>query len=127
MATELWTIQLGSWRKAKAQGIEVIDITVRTGNKVFAPTWEMVESIKTATPENKSRVEENYCEQYRLLMRQSWINNRAEWLALLNKPKIALACYCKAGDFCHRVLLVEYLLTVAARFDIKVNFKGELQ
>ena len=126
MAVEVWTIQMGQWRKAKALGIELVDITVKSGLKAFAPTWEMVESVKTCTPENKASVESEYVVNYRLAMQHSWLENREEWVALLGKPKIALACYCKAGDFCHRTLLVGYLKAVAEALGVEFNYMGEL-
>lgn len=123
---ELWTIQLAQWRKAKALGIELIDITVRSGTPVFAPSWEMVRKVKGANDGNKE-AEAIYTKEYLELMRKSWRTNRSEWLSLLSKPKVAIACFCSDGTFCHRYLLVEYLRLAAVKLDIEFTYMGELK
>jgi len=67
-----------------------------------------------------------YTEVYHELMRQSFLKNKDEWLALLSKDKIAIACYCKAGKFCHRHLLVEYLIAVCKAYKIPYTLGGEV-
>lgn len=117
---------MAQWRKAKELGIELIDTTVKSGNSIFAPTWEMVMDIKNATPEGRVAAEELYTRRYRIAMQNCWKQHSGQWLQLLAKERIAIACYCKPGVFCHRHLLIEYLQKVAERKGIPFTYKGEL-
>ena len=123
---EVWTIQMSKWRKAKALDIELVDITVKSGSIVFAPTWDLVRLVKQQGSD-LAEAEALYTEQYLKLMRTSWSKNRVHWEELLGKSKIALACYCGAGEFCHRKLLVGYLTKAAEVLGIKFVYKGELE
>lgn len=112
---------MAQWRRCKALGVELIDTTVKSGDPVFAPLWDMVRAVKAG-----EITEVDYTEQYHSLMRASWKKNRAQWEALLSKDKIAIACYCKAGAFCHRHLLVEYLEAVCKYLNIEYTLGGEI-
>lgn len=118
---EIYTIQMGKWRVAKTLSIELIDITVKSGNPIFAPSWDMVKAYKDG-----QMSEETYTTLYNEMMRKSYRYNRGEWVALLNKPKLALACYCKAGDFCHRHLLADMLRRLHEAAGHSVSVVGEL-
>lgn len=102
----IYTIQLS---KAKQLGIEnILDITVKSGNKLFAPAWGMVNDVKSGiiTPEQ-------YTKMYYTMMRLSYKNNITEWDTILNKGNnipIILGCYCKPYTFCHRYLLKDILI-----------------
>lgn len=106
---------------AKGKGIPLIDTTVRSGEKAFAPTWEMVKGIKEHTLS-----EEEYTKQYIFLMRKSMVDNRDKWLALLEKPEFAIACYCGPNDFCHRFVLKDILLKLAKQKNIEIEYCGEI-
>jgi len=97
-------------------GYNVIDITVKSGIRMFAPTWDMVMGHKDG---NMSEAE--YTSIYHNMMKRSYVNNKASWEALLltlsTKP-IALACFCRPDNFCHRNLLKGYLLKVAKKMEI---------
>jgi uncharacterized protein YeaO (DUF488 family) len=117
----IYTAQIAQWRRCKAQGIELIDTTVKSGSPIFAPTWEIVMGVKSGEIS-----EARYTEVYHQLMRRSFVEHKDEWLALLSKEKIAIACYCKAGAFCHRHLLVEYLIAACRYFKIEYTLGGEV-
>lgn len=117
---------MSKWRKAKALDIELVDITVKSGSAVFAPTWDLVRLVKQQGGD-LAEAEALYTEQYLKLMRTSWSKNRVHWEELLGKSKIALACYCGADDFCHRKLLVEYLSKAAEVLNIRLIHRGELK
>lgn len=103
---KIYTFQLGKWRKVKALGgVRIIDTTVRSGYKPLAPTWEMVQGVKAGLLS-----EESYTQQYYEILEYSRKTYPRFWAALFEQPAIALGCYCKAGDFCHRHLLKDYLL-----------------
>lgn len=123
---EVWTIQMAQWRKAKELGIELIDTTVKSGNSVFAPTWEMVMDIKNATPEGREEAEQLYTRRYHIAMQNCFQQHASKWFELLSKEKIAIACYCKPGVFCHRHLLIKYIEKVAQQKGIPFTYKGEL-
>lgn len=117
----LYTIQVPRWRRAKALGIEFVDTTVKSGLSWLAPSWDIVMGVKSGkiTPEE-------YTVQYTELMRKSYRENKALWLELCRKDTIAIACYCPAGNFCHRYLLVEFIKAICKAENIPFEFKGEL-
>lgn len=117
---EIWTIQMAQWRALEGTGIVLIDTTVKSGLKAFAPAWDMVLGHKDGSMSN-----ERYTELYQGLMRSSWREQPQAWLDLLAKPKIALACYCKPGNFCHRHILASYLLAAGQAMGKTVVLRGE--
>jgi len=118
----IYTAQIAKWRKCKELGIPLIDTTVKSGIKIFAPSWDIVSRVKAGTLS-----EAGYTEQYLAMMRVSFGSNKEEWLALLrDNEAIAIACYCTAGKFCHRYLLVEYLVKVCEHFGIEYELCGEI-
>lgn len=94
----VWTAQY------QYKGPDRLDITVKTGIKAFAPTWKMVMKSKQG-----ELSEEEHTEQYMALLRKSWKENRAEWENLLGMAEVTLVCFCRPGEFCHRVLLAKLL------------------
>ena len=117
----IFTVQIAQWRKCKELGIELINTTVKDGLPEFAPTWSIVMDVKSGAISEAA-----YTAAYHQLMRQSFVQHKDKWLALLSKDKIAIACYCKAGKFCHRHLLVEYLIAVCKSYDIPYALGGEV-
>jgi len=83
------------------KGNDRYDISVRTGDLDFAPTWEMVMGIK-----NHTMSEKEYTKYYLGILKIS--NRRAhnKWVDILNRDEITFVCYCKKGSkFCHRYIL----------------------
>ena len=102
----IYTVQIS---KAKQLGIEnILDVTIKSGNKLFSPTWDMVNGVKS----NKITPKE-YTKLYYQMMRISYKEHQTEWDELFNHhrnlPRI-LGCYCKYNTFCHRYLLKDILL-----------------
>jgi uncharacterized protein YeaO (DUF488 family) len=93
-----------------------LDITVKSGKKLFAPSWDLVNGFK-----NKDITQHEYNKNYTLMMRHSYKNNMDKWNKLLAQDKVVLQCYCKADQFCHRFILAEILEILGA------NYKGELR
>lgn len=119
---DLFTIQVGRFRLARVHKIEFVDTTVKSGLKIFAPTWEMVLGHKDG-----SWSDERYTKEYRRRMIQSWIDHREEWEKILRSEEpIALACYCKPGDFCHRLLLKDIFKELCEKLEIPYRYYGEL-
>ena len=92
-----------------------LDITVKSGDKTFAPTWDIVGKVKKGLMS-----EEEYTKEYYRLMRNSYKNNRSEWDKLLKQDEVVLVCFCKKGSFCHRYLLADMLIKLGA------EYKGEI-
>lgn len=118
---ELWTIQMGKWRKAKAQEIEIFDITLKSGNRFFAPSPDLFTRTRAGLVSP-----EQYVEQFHALMRERWRDYPQGWDSLFQHDRVALACYCPNGAVCHRYLIKDYALKVALRRGIDVTYLGEI-
>lgn len=88
-----------------SKDIPVYDVTVKSGLLYFAPQWSYLMDYKEGIINWNQ-----YTEAYTSDMRQRISNDNREWLSLLKVPKLALACYCRPGDHCHRHLLKEMML-----------------
>ena len=106
---------------AKARFIpDALDITVKSGDPCFAPTWSMVMGYKDG-----SLTEADYTEAYTRLMRQSLKDNPDRWLQVAQSRTVTFLCYCKAGTFCHRYILVDLMTKYAESIGIDVFYAGE--
>lgn len=119
---ELYTVQLAKWRSAKKLDISVIDITVKSGDKAFSPTWNLLARFKAG-----AITEQQYRTEFIELMRLSYSKNENKWLDLANGKTIAIACYCPAGSFCHRHILVELFSMVCEKHAITFKYSGEIE
>ncbi|QST02112.1 hypothetical protein IMZ31_21925 (plasmid) [Pontibacillus sp. ALD_SL1] len=99
------------------RGPNRLDTTVKSGDKTFAPSWEMVMGIKNGTLS-----EEGYTDQYVERMRNSYRQNKSRWEEVLNMGEVVLVCYCNKDKFCHRKLLARLL---AKGFD-EAEYVGEV-
>jgi len=89
-----------------------LDITV-AAQTPFSPTWKMVGDYKAFGKKAK------YTFYYHQRMQRSYRDNFKYWKDVLDKSTksdIVLVCYCKAGEFCHRLLLAEYLQKCGAQY-----------
>lgn len=97
MSTNIYTTRIG--RK------DAIDVTAKSAEgeaKFFAPSWDLVMGFKSgslSTHEYTVR----YHKQLDSIPRDVYDR------LFLDKKEVRLACYCRAGYFCHRVLLAKYL------------------
>lgn len=103
---KVWTGRVGAHR-----GSDGLDITVKSGDKVFAPTWSMVMDYKAC-----KITDAQYTDAYLAMMRQSYFECRGRWDELLAMDEVTLLCYCKAGLFCHRTLLAGILVKLGATY-----------
>ncbi|MCL6559472.1 MAG: hypothetical protein K6U74_11870 [Firmicutes bacterium] len=101
------------------RGEDRLDITVKSGDKTFAPTWDMVMAYKSG-----KITQEEYTEMYYALMRRSYQNNRRRWEEVLAMDKVVLVCFCRAGDFCHRLLLAGILEKLGAEYCGEINLSN---
>lgn len=95
-----------------------MDITIKSGNKAFAPTWDMVMGHK-----NKLITDEQYTIQYMHMLEESYKRNKPEWDKLLAMESVTFVCYCPKSNFCHRHLLAKYL---KHKFPDMVLLNGEI-
>ncbi len=117
----IWTIQMGQWRIAKERGIAMLNITAMNGIKAFAPDFNDVMAYKKGL-----MTEEKYLEIYQARMDASRINNPEVWKKLSEFPDVAVACYCRAGAFCHRHPFTKMMTEYLTKFNYNVVLKGEL-
>lgn len=103
---KIYTISIPN---ARIMGIDkspgYLDITIGSGDKVFAPTWNMVHGIKDHTI-----TEELYTHMYKHMMYESIKLYPNRWVEISNMDVVYLACYCRPGSFCHRYLLASILV-----------------
>lgn len=112
----IYTFQLGKLENLLFTDIPHYDTTVKSGMWQLAPSWEMVMDIKS-----KRITPEQYEAQYMSMLewRYSTFPEFFDWL--ISHEQIAFGCYCVAGVFCHRHLIVKFLSQIT-----KVNYSGEL-
>ena len=105
---KMWTAQY------RYKGLDRIDITVKSALypwDVFAPTWEMVMTYK------RSGNKEIYIEQYKAIIDKAFELHQQQLSVLLESDRtITLVCFCKPGDFCHRVLLAKHFESLGATY-----------
>ncbi|SDL27923.1 DUF488 family protein [Halarsenatibacter silvermanii] len=94
---------------------KTLDVTVKSGEETFAPTWAMV--MKTKKGEMSWA---EYKKKYYEKMRESYRQNRERWQDLLEQEEIVLLCYCSSPESCHRRLLADMLVEAGA------EYRGEL-
>ncbi|AFI55368.1 hypothetical protein TSMG0085 [Halocynthia phage JM-2012] len=114
----LYTCQIAKWRKAE----NFLDTTVKSGDKLFAPTWNLLGLYRTGQIND-----EEYKTQFIELMRTSFTNNKDHWLKILNQEVLTIGCYCTPGKFCHRLILVELFKSVCLKYNINFEYLGELE
>lgn len=121
LGMEIYTIQMGKWRRAKELGIEFIDTTWRNGNPAFSPTKEIVHGIKYS-----GLTQEEYTRRYMEILDLKIDEHREEWKRVVHLDRVVVACMCRAGVFCHRHLLKGRLMNYARAMGLPVVDMGEL-
>lgn len=100
---EIYTFQLANWRKVKELGILYMDTTIKSGDWMLAPTWTLLSAYKY-----NDLSEEDYATSYNILLEERLIKYPEYFDELFNLEALAVGCYCRAGKFCHRHLLVNF-------------------
>lgn len=119
---DLYTIAIPQWRKAKERGIELFDITVKSGYKPFAPYDDVLWAYKRGEVSD-----EEYTQLYLEKLRKRFIEAPEDFQQFLEKSgPVAVACYCRAGKFCHRHLFVGFIQEVADDNGYTVRYAGEI-
>ncbi len=115
MELHLYTAQIGKYK-----GEDAYDVTVKSGDINFAPTWNIVQAWKAGEISW-----DTYSQRYRELMLQSYKRNQKAWHDILEKGVLTLLCYCRADDHCHRYLLADFLIKLGEKVGVNVINEGE--
>jgi len=98
-------------------GADRLDVTMKTNNslgKALNPgSWDLVMGYK-----NGKISEEQYIEKYIKRLNEA---HPIVWDELGKYSRVTLVCFCRPGDFCHRVLLAKYL-----EEKLGANYRGEI-
>lgn len=114
---------MGRLRNVQYGDAQIINITVKNGVKMFAPTWDMVTDYKKGII-----TEERYTELYYSLMRQRFKENREYFESFIrDKEKVVITCFCDPDGFCHRFILVKILSAIANSIGEEFVYLGELR
>ena len=113
-------LSLYTSRIGKYNGLDAVDVTVKSGDKRFAPLWEDLMRFK-----NGEINWEEYQHIYKDRMRASYRKNRTAWEELLTRHEATLLCYCPLPEHCHRLILVEILKALGENGGTQVKYLGE--
>lgn len=92
-------------------GNDRLDVTRETGDRAFAPSWDIIMAAK------RQHIDwPQYVELYTQEMRASYRGNRPTWDLLLGAPRVVLLCACPDPATCHRMVLGRILAKLGARF-----------
>lgn len=94
----IWTIHLPHWRLLLPE-VKLLDITYKSGHRAFSPHGHDLGQFKRG-----EMSEDEYTQRYLEKMHDSRREHRQAWDGLSVGNYKALACYCKAGEYCHRRL-----------------------
>ena len=112
---------MSNWRIAKDNGIPMLDITVKSGLQAFAPTWENLRLYKSGLMS-----QQEYTRRYYDKVLAPCSQMSEDWRVLCENKEFALACYCRAGEYCHRHLFAVLAVTYLQNQGHQVQFMGEL-
>jgi hypothetical protein len=118
----IYTAQMAMYHKAKVDKIKFVDATAKSGMVQFAPDMKNVMAYK-----NGEMSEEDYTKAYISRMEFSQKKAPKVWNRVKDYDQLIFACYCEAGAFCHRHILVRMIKTYLERNfdDVEVILCGE--
>lgn len=115
---KLYTYQLALWRYINQINLPHVDTTVKSGDPMLAPPWAIVLNHK-----NNVATDKDYIDVYLPIMEQRYVANKAYFDKLVSGEHLALGCYCKPGNFCHRYLLIHFLISKYPN----ITYQGEIR
>ena len=119
------TAQMGKRFKLAKENRAITDITVKSGDKRFAPDWDFLMEYKNS-PQSRED-EAAYTKKYKLKLKELHQKHPEAFVELLNTPDLILTCYCTPGKFCHRHILKEILFKLGERLGYRVIDGGEIE
>lgn len=117
---EVFTNRIADRHKWKDTDVLFYDITLKSGDLVFAPTPELLWPYKQGIINDQE-----YVDVFNRLTRTRFRKDPDPWYWLINQRRICLACYCTHGKFCHRHLVKGMLHKLCAREGIIFIDGGE--
>lgn len=102
---EVYTYQLSRVHKVKDFGIPYLNTSIKSGDWMLAPTWELLSAYKY-----HGLSDEEYTIEYNKLLESRLLEYPEYFQDLFNIEILAVGCYCTPGKFCHRHLLVKFIL-----------------
>lgn len=118
---QLFTIQLAKWRLLEHTDVELINVTLATGERWMAPSPYLLASYK-----GKRCTQAEYQAEFLRLCRERWHADRKPWLRVARKHRVAFACYCPKDCFCHRLELIPVYEGICHKHDIPFEYCGEV-
>jgi hypothetical protein len=118
----IYTYQISPKFKGLHGDILLVDTTVKSGVKAFAPTWPMVMAHKAGIYSDLT-----YEVLYRRRMRLSQELVPKAWDKLMALQDVAIGCYCTPGKFCHRHILVKIVGELGIEMGLEIKECGELK
>ncbi len=119
---QCYTYQIGKIESIEGvEDITIINASVKSGHRWLAPTWGLLMAYK-----RKEITEEEYTQKFQELMRYRYRRYRNLFEAMAKREHVAFGCYCKAGEFCHRHLLIGMFERICNNYDIPFHYNGEL-
>ncbi|MFA5053196.1 MAG: DUF488 family protein [Parcubacteria group bacterium] len=91
-------------------GGDRLDVSLKTGDRVFAPSRDMAREAKAGLLDW-----DGYVKAYLQHMRLSYKSNRPIWDLVLASPRVVLCCYCADPLRCHRSILAGIFVKLGAR------------
>jgi hypothetical protein len=122
-AVLVWTTQIGQHRFVKEKGIHLLDVTAKSGLLAFAPAFADVMAYKRG-----ELSQSDYTALYEVKMERSRKVFDYVWKTLLAPPngRVAIACYCPKGEFCHRHLFLKMMQDYYHQHGRELIYMGEL-
>lgn len=119
----VWTTQMGQHRLVREKGIHLLDITAKSGTLAYAPDFRAVIAYKRG-----ELSQTDYTALYERKMDKSEEIYDYVWKTLLTPPnrKLAIACYCAKGEFCHRHLFLKRMQRIYREHGRELIYMGEL-
>ena len=114
---------------------DALNITVKSAStaigRYLAPTKTMVYRHKAGAGDPRFArydplTDEEYTRKYYELLRPRYRANPDIFHEVLQRDKIILCCYCRAGTFCHRHLAADILQKIGQSLNIPVELCGEI-
>lgn len=113
----------------KYKGEDRRDVTIKSSSppwNIFAPTWDMVMRF-TKGPKDRT-AKRLYETEYRQILVRALETDGERILTLINSNKTrVLVCFCKSGEFCHRVLLAKHLASLGAIYHCELDCELAVQ
>ena len=117
---KIYTCSLRNIDLCRSNNITPFNITVKSGDQFYAPTWGILMEHKN------DQNDEKYLMQFIPLMEKRFQENPEKVHELFKNQSLALLCYCKSGDFCHRHYIVQLLEEFANLNNLEFEYCGEL-